>query len=67
MKIRKIMLGMLLCATVMLSGCVSMVAAEGGLQTLEQQADGQEQVADAGEMQVPRNVILIIGDGMGVP
>ncbi len=67
MKIRKIMLGMLLSATVMLSGCVSMVAAEGGLQTLEQQADGQEQVADAGEMQVPRNVILIIGDGMGVP
>ena len=68
MKISKIFLLMVLPGTMMLSGCLSIMAAMGE----EIEARGQQiqelerSVAESAEQAVPTNVILIVGDGMGV-
>ena len=57
---------MMLAGTLMLSGCVEMAemsAMYPEMDEMEQQAAAKE----VDEMEAPHNVILIVGDGMGVP
>ena len=69
MKISKIFLLLVLPGSMMLSSCLTMMAAMGEeIEAQNQQIEElQKTVAEAAEMPVPTNVILIVGDGMGVP
>ena len=68
MKNRKILMSLLLPATLMFAACVGMSEMSARLEAAEQKAMAQEQAAaDDAAMDAPLNVILIIGDGMGVP
>lgn len=68
MKNRKILMSLLLPATLLCAGCVGMSEMSARLEAAEQKAMAQEQAAaDDAAMDAPLNVILIIGDGMGVP
>lgn len=69
MKFCKILSLLLLPGSLMLSGCLSIMAAMGEeIEARGQQIEELERsVAESVEQTVPTNVILIIGDGMGVP
>ncbi len=68
MKISKIFFLLLLPGSMMLSGCLSLMAAMGEeIEAQNQQIEElQKTVAAQDEVAVPTNVILIVGDGMGV-
>ena len=67
MKIRKIVMSMLLPGVFLLAGCVDMVALAYDLSLQEREADLRAREAELAGVPEPTNVILIIGDGMGVP
>lgn len=66
MNINKILLSMLLPASLLFSSCLTMTALALDVNELANRAGAQEEAAPAADP-VPLNVILIIGDGMGVP
>lgn len=71
MKISRILVATLLTGSLCLTGCIGLTVMESDLAAMEGLADAQEAggsvSASEDELEVPRNVILIIGDGMGVP
>ena len=66
MNINKILLAALLPASLLFSSCLTMTALALDAGELVNRAGAQEEAAPADDP-VPLNVILIIGDGMGVP
>lgn len=75
MIIKKILFSLLLASTLSLSGCMTWAAASyvmdqeyqrDQMEQVARQAEEQEAAVDEEEAEVPLNVILIIGDGMGV-
>lgn len=66
MNINKILLSALLPASLLFSSCLTMTALALDAGELANRAGAQEEAAPADDP-VPLNVILIIGDGMGVP
>lgn len=68
MKNRKILISFLLPGALLFAACAGMSEITARLEAAEQKAMEQEQAAaDDASMDAPLNVILIIGDGMGVP
>ena len=58
---------MLLPGALLLSGCVEMAALALEAEAQEREAEQQAQEAEEESVPMPQNVILVIGDGMGVP
>lgn len=67
MKIRRIAMLMLLPGALLLSGCVEMAALALEAEAQEREAERQAAEEEEADVPMPKNVILIIGDGMGVP
>ena len=64
---RKILFLLTLPAALLLAGCMDMLELAIDLDELATEIEAAEVQAKKGEPPIPRNVILIIGDGMGVP
>lgn len=67
MKIRRIAMLLLLPGALLLSGCVEMAALALEAEAQEREAERQAAEEEEADVPMPKNVILIIGDGMGVP
>lgn len=67
MKIRRIAMLLLLPGALLLSGCVEMAALALEAEAQEREAEQQAAEEEEADVPMPKNVILIIGDGMGVP
>lgn len=67
MKIRRIAMLLLLPGALLLSGCVEMAALALESEAQEREAERQAAEEEEADVPMPKNVILIIGDGMGVP
>lgn len=67
MNIRRIAMLMLLPGVFLLSGCVEMVALAMEAEAQEREAERQAAEEEEADVPMPKNVILIVGDGMGVP
>ena len=67
MKIRRIAMLLLLPGALLLSGCVEMAALALEAEAQEREAEQQAAEEEEADVPMPKNVILIVGDGMGVP
>ncbi len=67
MKIRRIAMWMMMPAVFLLAGCVEMAELALEAERQAREAEMQEQEVAEADVPMPKNVILIIGDGMGVP
>ena len=67
MKINRILLSVALGGSLLLSSCISLAVAESRIEALEEELEMASAQVEEEQLEIPTNVILIVGDGMGVP